>query len=642
MSSEFAYYKIHIASHAGGHAPDFVLFKATHDFSLDHLLSLVKLNLDSLDVPGCGCFPISQSMNYSEVGHQVYARLAKSGIPEYIPHMLRKGRTFKPNSPVPACPTCWTVAVLFNFSSTEYTYVSDIEVAVGQHVIVPVAPRNKLTCGRVVAVAPRTRARDNLKRVQAVCFEAVTTSKKVEFWFGTLGATEVLIASRPDQTPDSRISERPTADRLKILFDGAGIEGKAHLAGSAAKVLSLTSGQYGRAFKAQLYGFLLYVNRISTEINKSTIGAALKHYEIGRTSEVSNLEQSNYLNNTATPHSGSTPCADLLEQLLDAGTQSGPSRVLADLLTGFDSAKINKLQELTGYSAAELSVIRKLKSIENLTRRTWTKGQLEAELGLDGCVIALDQFVGQERGGTHLEFRPVYQQAYNRCVQIARSINQSNPKIKSTNDQKDQIMLNNNQNPMASFADKMFRKVDNLVMDMQSGSIGLTDGSGSVFTLVISEEDGASLTENPMGELFSMPIPAYAVMTPIEDVKVKDVIIDGNGNASFVIKKSEGAKTFTVLKNNGMQTTMNPVTNTMFGKGRQVMCVKNMLGDAKMDGMMKQMMPMMMMSQMSASGASPMEAMLPMMMMGGMGGGDSEGGMGNMMQMMMMAQMMGK
>lgn len=200
---------------------------------------------------------------------------------------------------------------------------------------------------------------------------------------------------------------------------------------------------------------------------------------------------------------------------------------------------------------------------------------------------------------------------------------------------KEMRKLKEEENSMKNFntnklADRFFKKVDNVVMDLQTGSVGIQNGD-SVYTFSHDEAEGDTINEN-MFAMFSMPLPAFAQATPLDQIKVGDLIAKDTA-VGWVTKVNK--KTVTVMKTDGGTFNFSPPKNTLMGESQNVMVVRNMMGDSEGLGNMQNMlMPLMMMG----GDNSDIESMMPMLLMsqsGMMGDGSN-----NMLQMMMLAKMM--
>ena len=221
---------------------------------------------------------------------------------------------------------------------------------------------------------------------------------------------------------------------------------------------------------------------------------------------------------------------------------------------------------------------------------------------------------------------------------------------------------------MEAMISKMFRKVDNIVWDMTTNSIGMIQDDG-IYTIVLNEDDleCSAISINPFDQM-AMRLPAYAMSTPVAAIEAGDMIINNKGGLRGWVLQRKTNGTFRIMSVNGSISTWNPPKIQMLGFDSGVMVVRSLMklaGGSQNVNQMQQMMQMLMMSGMMDD-ESDMDSMMPMMLMGMMGNNnpfammtgqqpaaDSEnaqpanpmmGGMNmmSMMPMMMMMKKMGK
>lgn len=199
--------------------------------------------------------------------------------------------------------------------------------------------------------------------------------------------------------------------------------------------------------------------------------------------------------------------------------------------------------------------------------------------------------------------------------------------------------------------ERMFRRVDGLCWDMQSGKMAIKTRDG-LLTAIIDENDPENtyINNNLISE-FGMAIPAFAQGTKTEDIRVGDIIINNTRIQGWVIS-AEDLK-FKIISPTGNISRWNPPRITMMGFDSGTMVVRslfNMVGGQGVQSMQSMMMPMMMSGLLGNDEDSDndmMEMMMPMMLMQ-MTSGQAAGGAadpsammgGNMMQTMMTMQML--
>ncbi len=178
---------------------------------------------------------------------------------------------------------------------------------------------------------------------------------------------------------------------------------------------------------------------------------------------------------------------------------------------------------------------------------------------------------------------------------------------------------------MKSLMEKMFSKVENVVMDVTSGGLGISQ-SEDVFTLGEDESINS-------GALMSIPVPAFATKIQLGDINVGDILVHNGKAHGFVLKSAKSNKSLRVIQPSGVTSTMHVKNDLLTGSGWMI--VKSMFGNLGSNSML----PMMMMMG-DEDGDTNTEAMYPMLMMSMMqqnaGGEANVNPMQNMMLPMMM------
>ena len=197
-------------------------------------------------------------------------------------------------------------------------------------------------------------------------------------------------------------------------------------------------------------------------------------------------------------------------------------------------------------------------------------------------------------------------------------------------------MFKDMKSKMASAMSAMIQPIENVSYDLQTGLTGIKTSSGIVTF------DGEELSKNPM-DFFGMSIPAFAMLTPVADVKTGDILVSDKKAYGFIQEITESGSLRT-LNVQGHSSRFVPTKVNMMGISKGVTIVKsftNLFGKADgSSGMdMGSLMMMSMMTGGSEGGNSKMEDMLPMLMLtGGLGGGQAAGGMNPLMMMMLMGE----
>jgi hypothetical protein len=199
--------------------------------------------------------------------------------------------------------------------------------------------------------------------------------------------------------------------------------------------------------------------------------------------------------------------------------------------------------------------------------------------------------------------------------------------------------------------DRFFRKADNVVWDLMSGRLGFKTREGIV--TLDGEGDDAVPSINPL-DGFSMELPAFGQQTPIDQVKIGDMILQAN-NVGWVVELK--GKSIRLLRPNGDRVTFTPPKTQILDFGSGVMVVRSLInmlpgGAGGLGNLQSMLVPMMLMGD----GDMDMEKMLPMMLLmnganatsadgaanplAGLTGALGGAGGGGLMQTMMLMQMM--
>lgn len=180
----------------------------------------------------------------------------------------------------------------------------------------------------------------------------------------------------------------------------------------------------------------------------------------------------------------------------------------------------------------------------------------------------------------------------------------------------------------ASLKDSFFREVKNVVIDIQSGKLGVTSKDG------IATFANNQVSVNPIVD-FGIKIPAFAMRVEVTNLAEGDIIISGDESTFFKSKTESGYEVVTL---SGEVRQVGSVSNMFFGKNT-VLAVKNMFGE----GTNPMMMAMLMGDGFGSGDKGDNKNMMLMMMAmsGGMGGSADNIGMGGM-NPMMLAMLMSK
>jgi hypothetical protein len=171
----------------------------------------------------------------------------------------------------------------------------------------------------------------------------------------------------------------------------------------------------------------------------------------------------------------------------------------------------------------------------------------------------------------------------------------------------------------------MFQTISNVSYDLATGATAIKTDSG----LVSLSKDHNSLEQNPF-DSFAMEIPAFAILTPLKDIAVGDLIVS-NGKAVGFVVIAEGDD-LEVLSVEGNLNSHRPRNIQFLGQAAGVQVVKSLLsfGNNTDGGLFSN--PLMLMMMMG-DGKKDMNKMLPFLLMGNTSGSS---GMNPLMLMALM------
>lgn len=193
--------------------------------------------------------------------------------------------------------------------------------------------------------------------------------------------------------------------------------------------------------------------------------------------------------------------------------------------------------------------------------------------------------------------------------------------------------------PLGNLVNSLFRQVKDVVLDIQSGAMGVKQKNDEGEVIATVTADG-ELVHNPIKQL-GLAIPGIALRTPVADLKAGDIIIMPDGGYSFNLGPAENGNLKIVNAKSGRATDFNPAKNTLLGNNG-VMAVRNFLnlggGGGAGGGLMGN--PLMLMLLLGNKdgdgdgfGGLDKNTLMLLMLSGGLGGGqaggDNAGGMFN-------------
>lgn len=204
-------------------------------------------------------------------------------------------------------------------------------------------------------------------------------------------------------------------------------------------------------------------------------------------------------------------------------------------------------------------------------------------------------------------------------------------------------MLNGMFNTSA-LMNNFFRKVDNAVWDLQTGRLGFVSQDG-IHTLSGEGED-ASVELNIIQQ-FGIPLPAFARSTPIEGVKIGDMI-HGNVKGWVVAIKNDAegnVNSFKIMKISGEITPWKPPHIKMLGLDSGVMVVTSLInlapgGQGGLANLQSSLLPLMMLG----GGNVDLDSLMPLLLVSGGFGNSNDAsataGLGGIVQNFMMLSML--
>lgn len=163
----------------------------------------------------------------------------------------------------------------------------------------------------------------------------------------------------------------------------------------------------------------------------------------------------------------------------------------------------------------------------------------------------------------------------------------------------------------AALKSQFFAQVACVVISLLDQKVGIKAADGNIKTAAFPAEGAPTLVDNPFTDL-SATIPAFAIRTPIADVKKEDIILLA-GQPVWVVEYKDGV--LKVLRTDGSLSSLVIAENALF-KDKAVMRVTNPFAGAAGDGL-SSLLPLMLMS---GEGESLPENLGLMLALGGLGG----------------------
>jgi hypothetical protein len=186
----------------------------------------------------------------------------------------------------------------------------------------------------------------------------------------------------------------------------------------------------------------------------------------------------------------------------------------------------------------------------------------------------------------------------------------------------------------AKVLNRMFRKIDGLNWDLQSGQVGVKTRDGSIATLIktdtpavaaVAASEGVAavaaqaastdynITVNPFS-FFATPIPAFATQVPFDRISEGDLIVGETEILGWVVAKT--AKALKLLDFKGFQKTYQPPKVQILNQDGALV-VQSLTGlfggTAGLGGLQNSLLPLIMMSGGETEG---LESILPLVLFG--------------------------
>jgi hypothetical protein len=182
------------------------------------------------------------------------------------------------------------------------------------------------------------------------------------------------------------------------------------------------------------------------------------------------------------------------------------------------------------------------------------------------------------------------------------------------------------------FMNRLFRRVNGVVWDVMTGSVGLQTSDG-IFTVSFSETGEATLNANPLDD-FGVALPGFATQATHAEVNPGDIIVGDTGILGWVTSKTEAA--FKVIDHTGHHKVYSPPKVAIMGT-QGVLVVRNLLnltgGTAGASNFASSLLPLLAMG----GGDDKLEKLLPILLMTSSApgaNGAAPGGAGNFASML--------
>jgi hypothetical protein len=187
---------------------------------------------------------------------------------------------------------------------------------------------------------------------------------------------------------------------------------------------------------------------------------------------------------------------------------------------------------------------------------------------------------------------------------------------------------------------RMFRKIEGLVWDLQSNQVGIQDKDG-IHTLVITpasegQEASYGVSINPF-DTFGFAIPAFAQNTPLNQIEVGDIIIGSTEALGWVIDVRNSS--LLLRDKNGMTKNYTPPKTAIMGvEGALVVkSLTGLFGNNGAAGLQNSLLPLLMLQD-GGNGLGDIEDLLPMILLGQQQAGDNANAAANFLPTLLMTK----
>ncbi len=161
----------------------------------------------------------------------------------------------------------------------------------------------------------------------------------------------------------------------------------------------------------------------------------------------------------------------------------------------------------------------------------------------------------------------------------------------------------------SKLTDLMFRQVNNVVYDIMSGATAIKTSDG----LVSFDTKTGELVTNPLDSL-GFELPAFALLIPIKDISIGDLIVKDGKAVGFVSIASDGD--LEVVRIDGFTGEYKPTSIKLFGQAAGIQVVKSLFNmNGTTDGNMMGN-PLMLIMMMMGDKNKDMSLMLPFLLLG--------------------------